>query len=121
MSVKENAVVTVSFKNGEIVLCDNEGSHFDPKKPESFTTKVRANGKIGWVPGEGISEIKYIRVDSGYDMFKRMPREKDGLWFAKIDRRKSNDAKYTIVYKVDGEDKLLSLDPVLKIEPPTGG
>lgn len=121
MSAKENAVVTVSFKNGELSLCDNEGSPFNPKDPESFTTKVKPNGKVGWVPGEGVSEIKYIRVDSGYEVFKRMPRQKDGVWFAKIDKRKSGDSKYTIVYKLEGEDKLLSLDPALKIDPPGGG
>lgn len=118
MSAKENAVVTVSYKNGELTLCDNEGSHFNPKDPESFTTKVKSNGKVGWVPGEGVSEIKYIRVDSGYEVFKRMPREKDGVWFARIDKRKSGDAKYTIVYKVDGEDKLMSLDPRIDVEWP---
>ncbi|WP_422361245.1 hypothetical protein [Reichenbachiella sp.] len=120
MSAKENAVVTVSFKNGELSLCDNEGSQFNPKDPESFTTKVKPNGKVGWVPGEGVSEIKYIRVDSGYEVFKRMPREKDGVWFARIDKRKSGDSKYTIVYKLEGEDKLMSLDPKLKLDPPTG-
>ncbi|SMD34191.1 hypothetical protein SAMN04488029_1892 [Reichenbachiella faecimaris] len=118
MSVKENAVITVSYENGQLVLSDNEGSPFDPKHPEKFTTKVKSNGKAGWKAGEGISSLPLIKVDSGEDIFKKLPYEKKGVWESKIDNKQSGEAKYSITYIAEGSTEQVTVDPVLKIEGP---
>lgn len=118
MSVKENAIVTVSYENDALVLSDNEGNPFDPKNPEAFTTLVKPNGKIGWQAGEGISSLEEIKIDEGSGIFKKLPSEKNGVWEAKIDDKHSGGAKYSILYKVEGGDQVLTLDPRIDIKYP---
>ena len=121
MSVQENAVVTVSYESGKLVLSDNEGNPFDPNNPEGFTTKVKPNGKAGWKAGIGISSLPLIKVDSGDELFKKLPFEKDGVWESKIDNKQSGEAKYSITYIVDGSTEQVTIDPVLKIQGPSAG
>ena len=118
MSVKPDAVITVSYENGQLVLSDNEGSPFDPKHPEKFTTKVQPNGKAGWVVGTGISSLPLIKVDSGEDIFKKLPHQKGDSWECKIDDKQSGSAKYSITYVIDGSTDQITVDPELKIDPP---
>lgn len=117
MSVKENAVVTVSYENGSLVLSDNEGNPFDPSNPEAFTTLVAPNGKIGWVAGEGISAITNIRIDTGAEIFKKLPAEEDGVWGAKLDNKQSLSSKYSIFYIHTGSEEEFVLDPILRLDP----
>ncbi|UXX80659.1 hypothetical protein N7E81_06045 [Reichenbachiella carrageenanivorans] len=118
MSVKENAVITVSLENGQLVLSDNEGNPFDPKHPEKFTTQVKPNGKAGWVAGKGISSLPLIKVDEGEDIFKKLPFEKDGAWECKIDGKHSGSAKYSITYLAEGSTEQVTIDPRLDIKWP---
>lgn len=121
MSVKEKAIVTVSVDaNGQLVLSDNEGHCSEPGKVEKFETDVTPNGKIGWKPGKGIQSISAITIDSGEDIFKKLPREKDGKWIAKIDCKESGESKYSITYIAVGSKEPVTIDPVIRIKPPGG-
>jgi hypothetical protein len=117
MSVKDSAIVTVSYQSDQLILSDNEENPFSPSNPEAFTTNVTPNGKIGWEAGEGVSAIS-ITVDSGQDLFKKLPSESGSTWEAKIDNKQSGEAKYTITYTIAESGKSISLDPVIKITPP---
>ncbi|MEO9965280.1 MAG: hypothetical protein ABJF11_05810 [Reichenbachiella sp.] len=118
MSVKDPAIIYLKYEAEELVLSDNEGHHSENGKQKDFCTFVAPNGKVAWeIADKSIAKITAITIDSGKQIFKKLPAEKKGIWEAKIDDRRSEEAKYSITFVPSGSEKPITVDPILQIRP----
>ncbi|MDW3212310.1 MAG: hypothetical protein R8N23_20740 [Reichenbachiella sp.] len=118
MSVKDPAIVYLKYEANELVLSDNEGHHSEKGKQKDFTTYVAPNGKIAWeIADKSIKEIVDIQIDTNKEMFKKLPHEKKGIWEAKIDNKRSQHSKYSVVFIPSGEKESITVDPKIEIRP----
>lgn len=118
MSVKDPAIIYVSFEGGELSLTDNEGNASKPGELDDFVTDVAPSGEIAWKSAEG-SDVEFnVKVESGASIFKELPSEEKGTWQALIDEKESGTAVYSIYRSGDAIRTEALGGPKLDIKPP---
>ncbi|WP_412560914.1 hypothetical protein [Winogradskyella sp. MIT101101] len=111
-----NAIITVSYLDGELVLSDNQGNPYDANNPEEFTTYVTPNGSVSWQAGQNIESIS-ITIDSGAHIFEKLPEDiGNGNWFGVMENIDTGDAKYSIIYRTKFSNEIIVLDPKIRMK-----
>ena len=111
-----DAVITVSFENGKLILRDNQGNPFDPNNPEEFLTYVESGRTVTWQKGNGLQSIS-IQIDSGQHIFEKLPHaDANGNWSGDLANLNSGDAKYSIIYTPNNSGSTYILDPKLRMK-----
>ncbi len=118
-----NAVsITVSLKDSssnppKLKLKDSEGDHSNDGQ---LTTKVKKGANITWIPDEtsGISSIEIVKKSGECDLLSSSPTPNGNKYIGQVkaDPGTCKSEKYSINFKIDGDDSTYTDDPKLDLK-----